>query len=82
MADGSLDPSIIMGAQPVQIANPLDQAVKAMTLRDLSMRSQTQQIQNQQAQQDFSDNQALRSATANNTKVDADGNPTVDRAGM
>jgi hypothetical protein len=80
MAD--LDPSIIMGAKPVQINDPLDQAVKAMSLKDLSMRSQNLQLQNQQAQQEFSDNQAMRNATANNTKVDANGNPSIDRAGM
>lgn len=80
MAD--TDSSIIMGAQLPQIANPMDSAVKAMTLRDLSQRGQIQNIQAQQAQQEFNDNQSMRSAYANNTKIDSSGNPTQNKQGI
>lgn len=77
-----LDSSIAMGAKLPELPNPMDMAIKAMTLKDLSSKSQLNQIQNQQAQQDFSDNQALRTAVSNNTKVDPSGVPTIDRSGM
>lgn len=77
-----LDPNIVMGGQLPQIQNPMDNAVKAMTLKDAYLNSQIKQTQNQQIQQEYSDSQAMRSALANNTKVDQDGNPTVDRGAM
>lgn len=77
-----LDPSIIMGAQPVQMQNPLDMATKALTLRDLSQKSQLQGLQTQQAQQDFNDQQVMRNAYSNNTKIGPDGTPTIDQQGI
>ena len=72
-----LDPSIILGAgqgvTPLQ--NPMDIASKAMAMQNLSM-------QNQQQRQSFQDEQALRSAYAQNTSVDANGNPSIDRQGI
>lgn len=81
MPDG-LDTNIIMGSKPIAIQNPLDMATKAMTLRDLSQRGQIQGLQMQQAQQEYGDNQAMRNAYSNNTKVDANGNPTQDKQGI
>ncbi len=77
-----LDPSIIMGAQPVQMQNPLDMAMKAMTMRDLSQRGQIQGVQLQQAQQQFNDEQTMRTAKNKNTKVGPDGSIGLDKDGM
>jgi hypothetical protein len=82
MADGTLDTNVIMGAQPVQMGNPLDMATKALTLRDLSQRSQIQGLQAQQAQQQFNDEQTLRTAKNNNTKVNPDGSIALDKGGL
>lgn len=77
-----LNPNIIMGLQQPQIQNPLDTATKALTLRDLSQRGQIQGLQAQQMQQEFNDNQAFRSAYSNNTSVDENGNPSINRQGI
>ena len=72
-----LDPSIILGAgqgvTPLQ--NPMDVASKAMAYQNLAMT-------NQQQRQSFQDEQALRSAYAQNTSVDSNGNASLDRQGL
>lgn len=77
-----LDPSIILGVQQPQIQNPMDSMVKAMTFKNLAMRSQTEGLQNQQAQQEFNDNQSMRNAYSNNTTVGPDGTPALNRQGV
>lgn len=77
-----LDPNIIMGIQQPHIEGPLDAYSKALTLKSLINRNQIEGNQAQQSNQDFSDNQSMRSAMANNTKIDPNGTPTVNRAGV
>lgn len=78
----ALDPNIILQGQQLQLQNPLDTAVKAMQLRDLSQQSQLRSVQAQSAQQEFSDNQAMRQAYKDNLVTRDDGSQTVDRAGV
>lgn len=82
MPDGSLDTNIIMGAKPVQIDNPLDQGIKAMTMKDLMQRGQIQGLQQQQAQQDWNDSQSIRQATSDNTTVNSDNSTSFDQGGF
>lgn len=77
-----LDPNIIMGLKQPQIEGPLDAYGKALTLKNLINQNQIGSNQAQQSNQDFSDNQAMRSAMSNNTKIDANGAPTINRAGV
>lgn len=78
-----LDSSIILGGKAPQLENPLDMASKAMAFKSLANRSQTEGIQAQQAQQQFNDENAIRSATNNNTTVDKDtGSVSIDRKGL
>lgn len=72
-----LDPSIILGVgqgvTPLQ--NPMDVAGKALNYQNLAM-------QNTQNRQTFNDEQAMRNAYAQNTRVDENGNPSIDRQGI
>lgn len=77
-----LDPNIILSGKAPEIQNPLDAMSKAMAFRSLVSRSQTEDLQARQAQQEFSDNQALRTAMNNNTSIDPNGNYNVDRQGV
>lgn len=77
-----LDPNIILGVQQPKFDNPLDVMGKAMAYKSLVTRNQTEGLQAQQAQQEFNDNQALRTATENNIKVGPDGSRTLDQKGM
>lgn len=72
-----LDPSIILGAgkDVTPLQNPMDVAGKALNYQNLAM-------QNTQARQQFGDEQALRNAYAQNTKVDENGIPSIDKQGM
>lgn len=70
-----LDPSIILGIQAPQIDNPLDVQNKALTMRHLTNLNRVQD-------QGIADDQAMRSAFANNVSPGPDGQPTVDRAGV
>lgn len=71
----ALDPNIILGIQPAQLANPLDMQAKALTMSNMANQNK---IQTQQ----MADDQAVRSAFQNNMKPGADGSPQVDRAGV
>jgi hypothetical protein len=82
MADGTLDPSIILGVKQPTIENPMDAMTKAMTFKYLAMKNQNMGIQNQQAQQDFSDNQAMRSAQMHNITVNKDGSTSINNDGI
>lgn len=77
-----LDPNIILGVKPLEIQNPLDAMGKMMAMRSLATKSQTEGLQAQQAQQEFNDQQALRNAKANNTKVNSDGTVATDQQGI
>lgn len=77
-----LDPSIILGVQQPQFQSPLDAATKALTLKSLATRGQTEQLQSQTAQQEFNDNQATRNAYSNNTTIGPDGTPTINKQGI
>lgn len=85
----ALDPSVILQAKQPDLPNPLDSAVKAMTMRDLMVRSQAAQTENQvrglqlqQAQRDADDQQTVRTAYQNNMTEGPDGIPVVDKAGF
>jgi hypothetical protein len=81
MAD--IDSVIASGGTPVQITSPVDNMVKAMTMQDLYLNNQSKQMQNKVAQQQFSDNEAVRSAIQHNTSVDPDtGNIKQDSNGI
>lgn len=77
-----IDPNIALQFQPIQLQNPLDAATKALSLRDLSQRSQIQNMQMQQQQQSMGDQQALRSSLVKNTTLGADGSPQINHAGV
>lgn len=67
-----LDPNIILQGQAPQLQNPLDTAVKAMTLKDLSQKSQIQD-------RAIADDQAVRDAFKNNMTIGPNGQPTLNR---
>lgn len=77
-----IDSSIALQGQPVQLANPLDLASKAMQMQSLASRNQVEGLQAKQAQQEYNDQKTLRDVTNANTSVDAAGMPTIDRQGM
>lgn len=79
-----LDPNIILQAnQPTtQLQNPMDTMGKMMQMKSLADQSYLEGLKRQQMTQEFNDQQTMRNAYANNTKVDSSGNATLDRAGM
>jgi hypothetical protein len=76
------DANIILQTQPVQTINPLDMAVKVMTLKNLGMKNQTEELQNQELQRQADSKQGIRDAYKQNMTVGPDGNPTVDMQGF
>lgn len=74
-----LDPSIILGVQNPQFANPVDLQNKAYQNQMLGMQTQTAQMQNQNMQRDMQNQQDLRSAYSQALTAGPDGTPTVDR---
>ncbi len=79
--DASIYSNIGQGVTPLE--NPMDAMSKAMAFKSLASRSQLEGIQAQQAQQTFNDQQAMKNAMNNNTKVDPEtGAVSRDNAGM
>jgi hypothetical protein len=76
------DPSIILGAKPIDMPNPLDSAVKALTMSNLMQEHQGNAMKLNQEQRAMSDTQSLRDAFKNNTQAAPDGSPIVDRQGV
>lgn len=76
------DASVILGIKPVEITNPLDSAVKALTMKNLMQQNQGNAIKLDQEQRAQSDQQSLRDAFKNNTQASPDGSPIVDRQGV
>lgn len=74
--------SAIANPQTTQIANPLDMAVRAMTLKNLATQQQSNQIKLNQEQQQYTDQQSIRDAYKANTSIDQNGNLNFDRAGF
>lgn len=54
-----IDPSIALGVKPIQLENPIEQAGRAMTLRQLAGNQQIQQMQLDAARREQADEQAL-----------------------
>lgn len=77
-----IDASIPMSIKPPEIQNPLDLAVKGMTLRNLAAQSQEHEIDLAQKQRQFQDDMAMRDAALNNSSINpATGMPEINRAG-
>lgn len=77
-----VDPSVITQGQLPQFQNPIDNYGKILTLQNLGMKNQADQMANVQQKQAFSDDQAQRSAYNNNVTVDQNGNASVDNQGL
>lgn len=70
----ALDPSVILGAKPLQLDSPLQNMTQALTIKSLANRNQIEG-------QSIADDQATRDAIKNNVTVGPDGQQTVDRKG-
>lgn len=77
-----LNPNVILQTKPVEMPNPLDSAVKALTMKNLMQEHQAGQIKLDEAQREATDRQTLRDAFKNNTQSDPAGNPIVNRQGV
>lgn len=76
------DPSIILSTKPVQLDSPVDTAARAYQMKDLSLRSQDNDLRLKQAKQEYDDNQAVRAAYQNNMQTNPDGSQSLNRAGV
>lgn len=74
-----IDPNIALGVQ--QQPSLLSQYAQTMALKNAGIRSQLEGLQLKQAGQDYQDTQAERQAIQQNTSTDANGMPTLNRAG-
>lgn len=77
-----LDPSIIMGGQPVQPQNPLQTVGALAALKNQQIEQQAGQQALQQKQYAFQGMQALNQAIAKNTQPTPDGGVTVNHEGV
>lgn len=82
MADNGANANIIMGFKAPEMPNPIDTAVKALTMKNLMQENQTGALKLTEQQRQLSDQSALRSAFKNNTIADENGNPVVNRQGV
>lgn len=73
-----IDPSIILQAKPVQLADPAELAQRALTIRDLTQRGQMQDLQYQGATRDFQNQQKLADLYRGAIKPDG----TLDTEGL
>lgn len=73
-----LDPSIILQAKPVQLANPLELAGNAMQLRNLGLQGQNQQIALEQNQRNLKDQKTIAELYRANTQADG----SINHAGV
>lgn len=77
-----LNPNIILGVKPVELKDPLEQASKALTMKNLMQSNQVGALQLNEAQRQAGDQQSLRDAYKNNTSAGPDGAPVVNRQGI
>lgn len=77
-----VDSNIAMGFKPVEVANPLDSAVKAMTMKNLLQENQSNTMKLNEEKRAYDEKQTLRDAYKNNTQAGPDGVPTIDRQGL
>lgn len=77
-----LNPNIILAAKTPDMPNPLDSAVKALSMSNLMQEHQSNTLKLSQEQRQNADQQSMRDAFKNNTQSDPNGNPIVDRQGV
>lgn len=76
-----LDPSIPLQVKPIEIQNPVDMAVKAMTLKNLAAESQSHELDLARQQIEMQNqSEILASARNSQIKDPNTGLPTLDRA--
>ena len=75
----ALDPNVILQGQAPKIDNPLTVASQAATMSNLMQEHQMNQIKLNEAQRGALEQQTVRDALKNNTKIDEDGNPVTNR---
>lgn len=83
------DPSIILGAKPPDLPNPIEAATRVMQLKNLGLEAQNRQTEGQmnslklsQEQRDYADQQSVRDAFKENTTVDQNGNTNLNKQGV
>jgi hypothetical protein len=77
-----IDSKIAMSGIPVQMPNPLDAATKALTMQNLLQEHQSGELRLNEQQREASDRQTLRDAFKNNSAMDENGNPVMNREGI
>lgn len=71
----ALDPNIILGSKAPEVANPVDMAMKALTMKELANKSMLQD-------REIASQNAVRDAYRNNTQKNPDGSTGVNMKGV